>query len=386
MVKALIIIILVFCVPLYGAIKYFSEGQWIMGSLLVVLLLSIISLPFIANKKGKNSDKKFTAAILFVLDMVLIIVLCAEGFGLWRNGNKSAGGWLLGISAVLFVVPLIGFFIMYCVDKRKNEKKAAEEKIKSEERAKIIAEVNSWRSNFYTEEDSLTDAAFEKAIKRRTKDLLEKYEEAHTEKLTRTQKAELRKKFTKEAECEAQKDLIYQAIVRGLEKLNETRKKQDGVFDRTLLTIKQMYQASGKYNSETQKEITEGENRIKNRAFNNRIEDEEYVCECYLSFCLNPEWLTKMGITDPYLPEHLPECYPKSSPALLAEAKKKPQHAVETQSVAKTPTKPQSSNKFYDDDDVKPCGTLASYGEPDGSFSMEELDFYDMMDEMDGYE
>ena len=225
MVKTLIIIILVFCVPLYGAIKYFSEGQWIMGSLLVVLLLSIISLPFIANKKGKNSDKKFTAAILFVLDMVLIIVLCAEGFGSWRNGNKSAGGWLFGISAVLFVVPLLVFFIMHCVDKRKNEKKAAEEKIKSEERAKIIAEVNSWRSDFYTEEDSLTDAAFEKAIKRRTKDLLEKYEATHAEKLTRTQKAELRKKFTKEAECEAQKDLIYQAIVRGLEKLNKNEEK-----------------------------------------------------------------------------------------------------------------------------------------------------------------
>ena len=47
----------------------------------------------------------------------------------------------------------------------------------------------------------------------------------------------------------------------------------------------------------------------------------------------------------------------------------------------------QTGNKFYDDDDdTGSRGTLASYGEPDGSFSMEELDFYDMMDEMDGYE
>lgn len=314
------------------------------------------------------------------------VVLLVVGIQLIENGGlASLIGGIIFIVIALAVV-LVPFFVVIIMKRKKEEKEKRLLEAKSEERAKIIAEVNSWRSNFYTEEDSLTDAAFEKAIKRRTKDLLEKYEATHAEKLTRTQKSELRKKFTKEAECEAQKDLIYQAIVRGLEKLNETRKKQDVVFDRTLLTIKQMYQASGKYNSETQKEITEGENRIKNRAFNNRIEDEEYVCECYLSFCLNPEWLTKMGITDPYLPEHLPECYPKSSPALLAEAKKKPQHAVETQSVAKTPTKPQASNKFYDDDDVKPCGTLASYGEPDGSFSMEELDFYDMMDEMDGYE
>ena len=52
-----------------------------------------------------------------------------------------------------------------------------------------------------------------------------------------------------------------------------------------------------------------------------------------------------------------------------------------------SPATPQTGNKFYDDDDdTGSRGTLASYGEPDGSFSMEELDFYDMMDEMDGYE
>ena len=328
-----------------------------------------------------------------VLIALAIIIVCSWCASLVARGQLVADGGLANLigEIILLVLTLAVVLVPLCVvivmKRKKEEKEKRLSEAKNEERAKIITEVNSWRSDFYTEEDSLTDAAFEKAIKRRTKDLLEKYEATHTEKLTRTQKTELRKKFKKEAEYEAQKDLIYQAIVRGLEKLNETRKKQDAVFDRTLLTIKQMYQASGKYNSETQKEIKEGENRVRNRAFENRIEDEEYVCKCYLSFCLNPEWLTKMGITDPYLPEHLPECYPKSSPALLAEAKKKPQHAVETPSVATSPAKPKTSNKFYDDDDdTKPCGTLASYGEPDGSFSMEELDFYDMMDEMDGYE
>ncbi len=324
------------------------------------------------------------AAIGLLCSFVLLLVV---GIQIIANGGLASliGGIVFIIFALaVFFVPVVIAIVMKRKDEEK-EKRLLEAKI--EERAKIIAEVNSWRSDFYTEEDSLTDAAFEKAIKRRTKDLLEKYEATHAEKLTRTQKTELRKKFAKEAECEAQKDLIYQAIVRGLEKLNETRKKQDGVFDRTLLSIKQMYQAGRKYNRETQKEIKEGESRIRNRAFTNRVEDEEYVCKCYLSFCLNPEWLTKMGITDPYLPEHLPECYPKSSPALLAEAKKKPQPAVEKQSVVKPPATSQTGNKFYDDDDdTGSRGTLASYGEPDGSFSMEELDFYDMMDEMDGYE
>lgn len=328
--------------------------------------------------------------VLIVLAIILVCAWCAllvAASQLIADGglaNLIGGIILLVLALAVVLVPIVVAIVMKRKDEEK-EKRLLEAKI--EERAKIIAEVNSWRSDFYTEEDCLTDAAFEKAIKRRTKDLLGKYEATHAEKLTRTQKTELRKKFTKEAEYEAQKDLIYQAIARGLESLNETRKKQDENADRTLLSIKQMYQASGKYNSETRKDIEEGENRIRNRAFTNRVEDEEYVCKCYLSFCLNPEWLTKMGITDPYLPEHLPECYPKSSPALLAEAKKKPQPAVEKQSVVKPPATPQTSNDFYDDDDdTGSRGTLASYGEPDGSFSMEELDFYDMMDEMDGYE
>ncbi len=377
------------------------------GIILLILAVGVFLVPVIIFivKHGANlneNGKKLLGVLAFV-DMLGWGFLASRA-GEYMEEKSALYIWvlLLVFAAILFVSPIVAFVVV------KHKSKVKTKKIidkKEAERQRIINEVNSWKSDNYKKSECEEGKSLSRAYNKRAKKMLKEYESNCEGELDEEERKKLLEKFKEEAKIEAYRYSSYLFVYDLLELDRDKRKTENKFFEEEKERVSQVYtnippncplsmkSALLKYLKEFKKwkEVIDKQNEKA---------DKKCICWCYAYLSRNEKLKQQMGV--PFgLKEDLPELHEitkEDEPyipgvdwgSLKRFFNKVDELAGRTEDKEKTsPTKPQTSNDFYDDDDdddVKPCGTLASYGEPDGSFSMEELDFYDMMDEMDGYE